>query len=64
MLPRAESGKLQELFCDKPSALDVHKPLGKDELTGIKQAVYDRADTHMARATSLLLPPDSTLRTN
>ncbi|ANT45309.1 hypothetical protein PP16_gp10 [Pectobacterium phage PP16] len=56
-------GILQELFCDKPASFDVPKPLSKDELTCIKQAVYGRADKHMQRATGLLLPPDENLST-
>lgn len=55
--------KLQELFCDKPASLGVPKPLGKDELTCIKQVVYGRADKHMERAVGLLLPPDGTIST-
>ncbi len=55
--------KLQELFCDKPASLGVPKPLSKDELTCIKQAIYGRADKHMERAVGLLLPPDVTIST-
>lgn len=54
--------KLQELFCDKPASFGVPKPLSKDELTCIKQAVYGRADTHMKRAAGLLLLSGGTIR--
>ncbi|BAS69521.1 hypothetical protein [Pectobacterium phage PPWS1] len=53
--------KLRELFCDKPASFGVPKALSKDELTSIKQEVYSRADTHIARAVGLLLPPDVTI---
>lgn len=55
--------KLQELFCDKAESFGGPKSIGKDELTGIKQNIYDHADACMARAMRSLLPPDDTLST-